>query len=309
MYTGLKYVLFCYVFLASFSLCAQPAEQQLEKYLKQITSDGTTPVPPGVLTDTKSEKALLKVLHGHFNDPGEDFQFRIVDLVRMIGVKSKDPGVRSLAVNYLVKGIATFGTRVRAQAITAMIQFSRPDFSAEDKDSIVSYLRRDMPNLPELFRLAGFLEASNAKTKISALLTLPISQIQKWNARLALARLGDEEAINFILEKITTSNVDDSFVFSIVPGLVYTRDKRVFGELEKILQNDAYRCSSSHPDSRSTVLCAYRVLESMAAAIDGFPIKVDESGDMIVDNYQVALDTARRWLNENPDYKLNRNTM
>lgn len=309
MNTCLKHAMFSCMLLFSISLRAQPAVQQLEKYLKQIGEDRSTPVPSAVLSDVRSEKALLKVLYGHLNDPGEDFQFRVLDLVRMIGLKSKDPNVRNLAVNCLVRGIPNFNMRVRGQAISAIVQFSKQDFSAEDKDSIVSYLRTDMPNLPELFRLAGYLEIPGAKPKISAIISSSINQIQKWNARLALARLGDDEAINFILEKITSSNVDDSFVFSIVPGLVYTRNKRVFGELEKILQSDVYRCSSSHPDSKSTVLCAYRLLESMAGTIDGFPIKVDEGGDMIVDNYQVALETARRWFKQNPDYTLSRNTM
>ena len=124
-----------------------------------------------------------------------------------------------------------------------------------------------------------------------------------------MSRLGDETATNFILDKIKASPIDDSFVDSLVPGLAYTRNKKIFAELERILQSDGYACKSSHPDSKSTVLCAYRVLENMAGTIEKFPIKVDESGDLIVDNYQSALETARRWLKQNPDYKLNRSTM
>jgi hypothetical protein len=166
-----------------------------------------------------------------------------------------------------------------------------------------------MPNLDVLFRLVGFLEIPSAKDKISGMMILPMSPILKWNARLALSRLGDENATNYILEKIETSSVDDSFVYSLAPGLVYTRDRRIFRQLEKIIQSDEYQCRSAHPDSKATVLCAYRVLESIALTIEKFPVQVDESGDLLVDNYQVGLVTARKWFKQNPDYKIDRSTM
>jgi hypothetical protein len=291
------------------SSSAQSTVQQLERYLKQVSVENSTPLPPAVLSDFQSENALLKILYSHRNDPGEDFQFRVLDLIRLIGLKSKNQGIRMSVVNHFVESIPEKNLRIGGVASAALVQFLKPDFSKTNKDSIVSYLRLGMPNLDGLFRLAGFLEIPSAKEKISSMLILPMSPILKWNARLALARLGDEKATNFILEKVTTSTVDDSFVYSIIPGLVYTRNAKVFLELEKIIQSDVYACRSSHPDSKATIICAYRVLENVASAIEKFPIKVDESGDMIVDNYQSALETARRWLKQNPDYTLSRNTM
>lgn len=297
------------LWLIGFTAIAQPSVQDLEKYLDNIDRNPSAPIPPSVLNDFTNEKALITRLISHRKDPREQFQFRVIDLMRLIGLKSKTKENRMLVVDHFVRAIPDANLRISGAMSSAVVQFAKADFSPVNKDSIVSYLRIGMPNLDLLFRLAGFLEIPAAKEKISSILILPMSPMLKWNARLALARLEDENAVNFILEKISTSTVDDDFVSSLVPGLSYTRNRKVFIELEKILQSDEYKCRSSHPDSKTLILCSYRVLEHIAGAIEKFPIKVDESGDLLVDNYQSALLTARQWLKQHPDYKLNRNTM
>lgn len=295
--------------LAGSKISAQQSLQDLKKYIDQLKSDPTVAIPASVLKDARNEKVLIDRLVLQRSTGNDDFQSRILDLIRLVGLKSENQDVRKTVVSHFVKSIPDKNLRIGGLASSAVVQFRKRDFSDSDKDSIVSYLRMGTPNLEGLFRLAGFLEIPSAKGKISAMLAVKMSPTMKWNALLALARLGDDNATNLILEKISTSTVDDSFVYSIIPGLVYTRNKKVFFELEKIVQSDTHNCRSSHPDSRSSVLCAYRVLENVAGAIEKFPIKVDESGDMLVDNYQTALETARRWLRQNPDYKLDRNTM
>jgi hypothetical protein len=300
---------FVLIFGAGILCSAQSSVQQLERYLRQVNADNSTPIPSVILSDFQNENELLENLFRHRNDPGEQFQFRVLDLIRLIGLKSRNQQVRKSVVNHFVNAISNKDLRISGIASQSASQFLKPDFSDVNKDSVMRYLKVGIPNLDLLFRLAGFLEIAAANEKISSMLVMPMSPTLKWNARLALSRLGDEVATNFILDKIGTTQVDDAFVSSLLPGLVYTRNKKVFAQVEKILQNDNYTCSSSHPDSKSTVLCAYRILESMAGAIDKFPIKVDDSGDLIVDNYQSALETARKWLRQNPEYSLKRNTM
>jgi hypothetical protein len=288
---------------------AQGVVQELEKYLTQVKINSSTPIPEAILNGSKSEKALLETLFAHANDSGEEFKFRVIDLVRLIGLKSKNVETRKLSVNFIVKAIADKNLRVSGFASHAVANFMKADFSQIDSDSILSYLRPGMPNLDLLFKVAGYLESAQSKEKISSALIQPMSPTIKWNARLALARLGDEDAADFILEKISTATIDDAFVYSLIPGLVYTRNRNIFRALEKILLSDDHLCSSSHPDSQKKVLCAYRVLEEIAPAIENFAIKVDESGDLLVDNYQSALLTAREWLKHNPDYKITRSSM
>jgi hypothetical protein len=304
-----KFFLLVLCLLVGYDLLAQNTVQELERYLDHVSADNSTPLPPAVLTDFQAENKLVELLISHRNDPGEDFQFRVVDLMRMIGLKSKKDDVRKLVVNHFVLSIADKNLRISGLATQAVAQFRKRDFTNINKDSLVSYLRRGMPNLDVLFRLNGYLEHPAAREKIASMLILPMSQTLKWNARLALARLGDENAISFILDKMSATNVDDAFIFSLSPGLVYTRERKIFAALERILQSDQYKCSSSHPDSNDTILCAYRLLEQIAPAIKNFPVRVDEDGDLLTDNYQSALVTARGWLKQNPDYELIRDTM
>jgi hypothetical protein len=297
------------VVFSAFSAAGQPLVQELEKYLAQVKTNSATPIPPQILTDFQNERPLLQALFRHANDADEQFQFRILDLVRMIGTKSKDTQTRTMAVNHIVTRISAKNLRVSGFASHAVSNFQKNDFSPLSKDSLLSYLRTDIPNLDVLFKLVGYLEIAGAKEKISKMLIQPMSPTRKWNARLALARLGDEQAADFILEKIDAISIDDQFVDSLVPGLVFTRNHKIFKRLEAALQSDSNFCASANPNSDKQILCAYRILESITPAIVNFPLKVDEEGDLLVDNYQSALTTARQWFKEHSGYEINRATM
>lgn len=304
----------CQILIVSLTLIlshatGQPVVDELEKYLSQVKVNSAARIPSELFHNVKDEKVLLQTLIRHASDPSEQFQFRIIDLIRLIGLKSKVQDTRSLAVNQIVNTVAHKNLRISGFASHAVSNFLKTDFSKVNGDSILSYLHSGMPNLDILIRLAGYLELPAAKERVASLLSQPVGPTIKWNARLALVRLGDEEQTNYILEKIGTATIDDAFVYSLIPGLVYTRNPKIFRQLERILQSDEYVCNSSHPDSQKKILCAYRVLEGVAGAIDKFPLKVDDSGDLLVDNYQSALQTAREWFKQNPEYKLNRQTM
>ena len=49
-------------------------------------------------------------------------------------------------------------------------------------------------------------------------------------------------------------------------------------------------------------------MEYLAKAIVDYPLKVDEFGDLEIDNYQTALIRVREWFINNPDYRIKRDT-
>jgi hypothetical protein len=93
-------------------------------------------------------------------------------------------------------------------------------------------------------------------------------------------------------------------VYQIFPDLVYTRQRPIFEMLIVALNSDVRNCQSANAENLTKIPCAYRIMEMIAPAIEGFPYKLDESGDIDAENYQEALITVRDWFKGNRDYKI-----
>ena len=126
----------------------------------------------------------------------------------------------------------------------------------------------------------------------------------KWNSLLALARLGDNNALNIVLEKVKKAGVNDDVVDALFPDLIYTQQRRAFDYLVSVLYSDDANCQSPDPESSSTMNCACRVIEMLAPIIKDFPLKVEPGGDLATDNYLSALITVRDWFKLHPRYEI-----
>jgi hypothetical protein len=89
---------------------------------------------------------------------------------------------------------------------------------------------------------------------------------------------------------------------------VYTRQPAIFKFLEGVINNNSENCQSSNPDSSKKMLCGYRVMEQIAPVIKDFPVKTDETGDLVSNDYVAALQQVRSWFAANPNYSLNSET-
>ena len=127
-----------------------------------------------------------------------------------------------------------------------------------------------------------------------------MSQMERWQAHIALARLGEQPALDFIVRKAEELQVNDNIIYDIYPTLAFTRQKAAVDVLVEQVFNDEQNCSSPDPDSNQKITCAYRILEIVAPIIQNFPIPVDEAtGDLDTDDYEAALQQSREWLEAN----------
>ena len=131
-----------------------------------------------------------------------------------------------------------------------------------------------------------------------------LSGRDRWTAQLALARLGDQEALATVLARAKQQPVNDDVVYELLPDLVYTRQKAAIDYLVTIVHSEEKNCQSADPEAEQRILCGYRVLELLAPVIQDFPLTVDASGDLAVRDYPKALEEARRWLKEHADYQI-----
>ena len=294
-------------FLLTFQLVAQPSQEILHTYMSKIRENPHTPVPQEILSEGENELALLDALSEYTRDTLKIVRIKAYDLVGRIGYQNKKPAIRKQAVQILIGGIYD-DQRISGNVISDLGDFSKEDFDDKSKGSISKLVRKGVPYPGETIKLAGYLELDIIDELNALFIDASVNSQSRFYAQLALARLGNNTAINAISDKLTTMNVDDNFVYDLIPELVYTRQKQIFNYLVNIIQSNELNCYSANPNSERKILCGYRVMEYLAKAIVDYPLKVDEFGDLEIDNYQTALIRVREWFINNPDYRIKRDT-
>jgi hypothetical protein len=257
-----------------------------------------------MLADTASAAALLSTLATYQNDTLAAVRSRAYNIAKRIGQRSRNLAVRQTATAQLTRGIADPDAGISGNNSDALTGFRQTDFSAAAQTQLVNYLQPGTPHLDQVAMLAGFVSEESARAELQSLLTPKVSATTRWAIRLALARTGDEAAINYVLDKLNAAPVNDALVYDIVPGLVYTRQPAIFRYLETLVMSDEPNCQSADPDSQQRIRCGYRVMEALAPALTGFPVAVDAYGELLTDDYEQSLREVRAWLRERKDYPM-----
>jgi hypothetical protein len=293
------------IFGATRNLHAQESVRDLQAYMAKLRTSPYETVPTSVWKDTRNELKLLNTLIPYYEDTVKNIRQKAFYVTKRIGQSSKDAAVQRLAIDGTLRALKEKDTGISGNALEALTGFNRANFSVAAKDTIGSLIKSGAPHLDKLLRLAGFLGLQNRISQIQSIANGDANTNIKWAARLALARMGDREATEWIVNKLNNAQIGDDFVYDVVPELVYTRQPQIFDFLEKIINSDEQNCHSSNPDSEKKILCGYRVMEQIAPAIKDFPVKTNESGDLNVSEYGAALLKVRTWLASNSDYAMN----
>lgn len=302
------------IYLAAFllvtgtHLLAQPSLRSLQSYMAEVRSNSTLPVPQAVLTDPENASQLLTTLAPYYSDTLNIIRSKAYNITKRIAQKSSNAEVRRNAITSLIKAIRDKDTGISGNASEALTGFMKPDFTQAHKDSIANLIDLRTPHLDQVLLLAGYLDLTSQQAKITSIINASTVFQNKWAARLALARMGNAEAITYINTKMANAPVNDDMIYDVVPDLVYTRQKEIFRYLEQIINSDKADCQSANPDSNQKILCGYRVMEYIAPAIINFPVEADDAGDLVTNDYAAALTTVRRWLAQNPGYTISKDS-
>jgi hypothetical protein len=286
---------------------AQTSVRDLEKYLDEIKTKPYTSLPVAILEDTKNQDKQIKLLQSRLNDSLQIVRSRSYYIIKIIGKKSKNTNVRQTAVNLLVKGIGDKDTGISGNNSEALNGFEISDFTKDAQEELTQSLKVGTAHLNQLIKLIGYLNLKEQKTKLEEMISSNASAGDKWACYLALARMGETFAIDFILDKVKNAEVNDKLIYGVVPDLVYTKQKVIFDYLVSVINLDTPTCQSANPDSNAKILCGYRVMEEIAPAIKSYPVAVDDFGDLKVTDYEKALVDVRQWFAANPNYEINSN--
>jgi hypothetical protein len=182
--------------------------------------------------------------------------------------------------------------------------FTPTDFSAADRLRLTTLLiAEEVPHRDRLFLLAGYLGMADALRAVPPELRRT-ERLQR-SYVLALVRAGDPERRQQLLRSLPTLPYDDTFVYQVLPLLIYTHDRAVYDFLIGRLLRDNRGCRSADLHASDRVDCGYRLLEALAPVLADFPWRVGPGGDLDVADYPAALREARAWLRAHrQDYRI-----
>lgn len=284
------FVLFLMPGFASLQLLAQSIDSAVGNY-----SIATREIVSDLVGDPDRSLAAIGAISLSYPDSMSPARDRAIDAIRMLGAESPFGNVRMAAAARLVNVIGSNDAGLSARAVAALRYFKKHDFSAESREQLKHRLVPETPGIGLLLRVIGYFSFTELMPPIRQMVVAGAPPSIRWDALLALARMGDEVASDMILSKLSKVTVNDDFVYDVVPDLVYTRDRRIFSFLEKLIQSDKSLCSCADPDSRREIPCSFAIVAHMAPVIANFSLKTDEFGDLITRDPSAALAECREW--------------
>lgn len=303
---SLKLYFVVLLLLACSASHGQDLRTTLTAYFSEVRSGKYQSIPKNLFQPENAKSTLTSVVP-YLKDSSAIVRAKAYALVQLVGNTTRQDNLREDAVTKLAEGVKDRDSGNAGLAIGYLQGFRKEDYTSAVKDTLVNIFGRRPPHLKEYIKLIGFLELTQTRDDLRALAQQGnASRQERWAALLALARMDDRYATDDVIKRVSKLPVNDEVVYQIYPDLVYTRRKEIIGILIDQLNSDAKNCESADAERPANIPCAYRVMEMLAPAIEGYPVKLDASGDIDAKDYTEALQKVRTWFRSHPDYKINK---
>jgi hypothetical protein len=302
--TRFKYSICGLFIFLSFIAAGQDINKILGPYFAEIRT-GKLAAVPRQLSLPENTKTVLRALPVYLADTVAKVRATAYSIAHLAGINSTQPALRQEAVARLTEACKDHNSGNVGNALGYLTSFKKEDFTAAAKDTLATLFKRKIAHYNKLIKLTGFLELKQLQSDLRAFSRQgSASKKDRWDAMLALARMGDTYAMDDIMKRVQRLPVTDEVVYDIFPDLVYTRQRPAIDYLLVALNSDEKNCSPASADHNEKIPCAYRVMEMLAPAIESYPLERDESGDVKAKDYTAALQTIREWFKVNKNFKI-----
>ncbi|MBY0424329.1 MAG: hypothetical protein K2Q22_01730, partial [Cytophagales bacterium] len=201
------------------------------------------------LYNPKNTPLSLEFLNKYSSDSSASVRFQIYSLTASLGQKSGDVAIKKQAIISLLKGTQDMDPTISEMSWNQLLAFPPSNFQGNPMDVLTKYSKNSTPQ-PELWaKTMGYLFLKSKQTEIKSLIESNLSAKQKWQIHLALARMGESSSTEYILTKISKIQINDDWIISLMPDLVYTQSRPIFNLLFKAILDTSSNCQSAHPDS------------------------------------------------------------
>jgi len=280
-------------------LCLAQSSTEVKTHFDKLAKGETSTINKKDMVAYYQQDDVITLLESYLQSDNKKVQREAVRLCANIGSNNKNAATRKTAVNQLV-AIAPKGSGSINRRITKGLEkFKQEDFDASAQKTVAMMIKKKQNHQDKWIALAGFLQ-----------LWAPLDELrvaEKGNKKLfqkinmALTRAGDEAKKKNLMRNVKKIKVNDEFVFSVVPLLVYARQKETMDFLFDIILSDEKSCRPVGPDVGGNIECGYRVMEAIAPYIKDIPLELGSSGDLKTDDYKKALKDTRTWIIANKE--------
>lgn len=272
----------------------------IKSYMEFVRDNNYASALDQSLFQQENSNEFFNSLQTYYLDTVPKIRLKAYYITYKLGVN--DSVSRIYAINKLVSGCKDDDSGIGGSCLSWLSTFNKNDFDKNAIDSISVLLERKISHYDKLLKIVGFLDLKEKTGFIqNKLITNDISSKTKWSARLALARMGEQNDIDYILNKVKRLQPNDNVVYNILPDLIYTHQKQLYEYLIDIMHSNEENCFSANPESSEKIICGYRVMEYLAPVIEDYPIETNKWGDIIVEDYSRALQVVRDWFSERND--------
>lgn len=295
-FTTLLFCLFCQVLLSqNISI--------VKSHLEKIASGKSSTISGKDLSAHSKTSDVVTLLSTYLNTSNERVKREAVRLMVLVGPLDASVYTRKSSIRYLIREVSSDNDKGNRQIVKGLQRFKFEDFDENARKQVTNFVRAEYTPFEKWIELAGFLQLQPVLEEVK--IKHQDNKQLRQKIGIALTRCGDKGKIENLLKNIRTLEVNDEFVYGVVPLLVYARQKETINFLFDIVLSDEKKCTPAGPDIEGNILCGYRVMEAIAPYIEGIPLEIGPSGDLVTNDYEKALIETRKWINNNrSEYQL-----
>lgn len=302
-----RLLLLLFVQLLPYLAGSQSVEQALKDYFTAFEK-GTLSVSS--LRRLQAEQDRVGTLKHFARYTGDSLESVRLEAYRLVGSYSlgiKGEESRRVALRYLIGGIYDRSVAVSRVVVGALTKFAAVSYGRQEVQELIQLLGR-VPDRSSLFRLVAYVGDSSVADTLRAYRSAPLSKEEQWSLNLALARAGDSQATQSVLEVVQQHMGRCTELVKLLPDLSYTRSRAILDVLLAAAVEDKLECRSPNPSSEVTVPFGVYAYPYLSGCIRSFPVVVDESGDL-EEEYGDAAAAVKAWYAGNRgSYQINRSS-
>jgi len=278
---------------------SQTVNESVRKYFEMFRKGESTTEYQMQLLKGDVEK-IINAAERSTSDSLAKTRYAAYQLIGFLAQKTEDKRLRQNTVKKLIEGSKDKDGGLAGNCLKLLTKFKESDFDTEAKYSLSEMAQKPRTHYETVIKICGWLNQKDLSLSFRKSIDEKQGDVrQRWAMRLAMARMGDADMINYCLSRLQKIGLNDDVVAGFLPDMVYTRQKALFDPLLAVIENDKDACSSSNPDSEAHIICAFRVIELVAPYIKDFPAKLDVAGSLISNNYDQTLKEVRTWIQQN----------
>lgn len=244
------------------------------------------------------DNEVLSLLQKYQSDKNDRAREAAWYLTAAVGRRTVVPYIRKQVLMLLLQGSRDSDPLVARKNLAQLKNFDRSLFDAQAKKVLEDIFRTTANPSEELIKITGFAGCvgliPDFKARIREIREKEAER--KWAYYLALARMGDGEAIRYCMKRIQQLPVNDETIEDVFPDLIYIRRKEAVDYLLEVALDRPSGCSSSNPDNEQAVSCTAKILEMIAPYLAGFPVQDTAAFSSLSSEETIAL--VRKWLKE-----------